>query len=153
MDLYLVQHGEARRESEDPERPLTDRGRAEAERVARAAARAGLRVDRIVHSGKLRARQTAEILASALDPPQGLGELNGLAPNDDPGAARAFAESAAGTLMLVGHLPHLSQLSSLLLADDPSREIVLFRMAAIVALSKEETRWRLRFVLTPEIAS
>lgn len=153
MDLYLVQHGEARRESEDPERPLTDRGRAEAERVARAATRAGLRVDRIVHSGKLRARQTAEILASALEPPQGLGELNGLAPSDDPGAARAFAESAAGTLMLVGHLPHLSRLSSLLLADDPSREIVLFRMAAIVALSKEETRWRLRFVLTPEIAS
>jgi phosphohistidine phosphatase SixA len=35
MELFLVQHGEAKSETEDPERPLTDRG---AETVVRMAA-------------------------------------------------------------------------------------------------------------------
>ena len=57
MDVYLMQHGEARPESEDPERPLTDAGRATVERVAGRAANAGVRIERCVHSGKRRARR------------------------------------------------------------------------------------------------
>ena len=34
MDLYLIQHGQATTETEDPERPLTDAGRAAVQRVA-----------------------------------------------------------------------------------------------------------------------
>jgi broad specificity phosphatase PhoE len=34
MDLYLMQHGQATTETEDPERPLTDAGRAAVQRVA-----------------------------------------------------------------------------------------------------------------------
>jgi phosphohistidine phosphatase len=151
MDLYLVQHGEAKPEADDPARPLTERGRKEVERVARAAARLGHRVARIRHSGKLRARQTAEILAAALRPPAGVEEMAGLAPNDDPErTARVLAEVEEPWL-LVGHLPHLSRLASLLLAGDPDRPLIAFRMGALVGLGQEGGGWRLRFILTPEL--
>ena len=68
MEVYLVQHGEAKREEEDPARPLTGRGKREAEGVARAAERAGLAPAEILHSGKRRAQETAEIFAARLKP-------------------------------------------------------------------------------------
>jgi phosphohistidine phosphatase len=58
MDLFLMQHGEAMAETDDPARPLTMAGRAGVERVAVRAQAAGVRVDRCLHSGKLRAEQT-----------------------------------------------------------------------------------------------
>ena len=153
MDLYLVRHGEAKLEEEDPARPLSERGRGEVERVGRALARLGLGVSEIRHSGKLRARETAEILGRHLRPGRGLGQTPGLAPNDDPAAARATAEEATESLMLVGHLPHLSGLASLLLTGDPSREVVAFRMASVVALRLGPEGWRLGWALTPEMVS
>ncbi|MDJ0848388.1 MAG: histidine phosphatase family protein [Myxococcota bacterium] len=61
MRVYLVQHGLAKSKDLDPARPLTDAGRDEAERVARAVAAAGVDPALILHSGKSRAEQTAEI--------------------------------------------------------------------------------------------
>lgn len=149
--LYLVQHGEAAAEEQDPARPLTERGRREVEGVARAAARLGLGVTAIRHSGKLRARQTAEILAAHLRPPGGAEETSGLKPKDDPTIAARAADEAAGPLLLVGHLPHLSRLASLLLVGDTEREVVAFRMGGLVALSFQGEGWRIRFVLTPDV--
>ncbi len=152
MDLYLVQHGEAVPESADPERPLSPRGRTDVERVARAAGRAGLSVSVVHHSGKLRARQTAEILASFLVPPPEVRATAGLGPNDDPAAAARLAGQEGAPIMIVGHLPQLARLASLLLVGDPDREIVAFRMGAVVCLSRDAGLWRLRFLLTPEIS-
>lgn len=151
MEAYLVQHGEAKPEAEDPARPLTDRGREEVRRVAQHAAALGLRVAEIRHSGKVRARQTAEIFAGALSPSHGVREMDGLAPADDPGRAKSEVESAREPLMLVGHLPHLSRLASLLLVGDPGRELIQFRNGAIVCLVKVESRWLLAWILTPEL--
>jgi phosphohistidine phosphatase len=154
VELYLVQHGEAKPEEQDPARPLTDRGREDAARVARAAARSGLRVTAIHHSGKLRARQTAEILAAELKPEKGVSQLDGLAPNDDPHLAERVALRQSAPVLLVGHLPHLSRLASLLLVGDPSREIIAFRMGGMVCLDRgDEGLWRLRWALVPELAA
>mgnify|MGYP001133792374 FL=1 len=152
MELYLVQHGEAKPEAIDPARPLTDHGREEVEHVARRAAALRLQVAEIRHSDKLRARQTAEILAAALSPPRGVREVEGLAPGDDPTRARAEVESTREPLMLVGHLPHLSRLASSLLVGDPSKEIIRFRNGAIILLVKADQGWLLQWVLTPELA-
>lgn len=177
MELYLVQHGESKKEDEDPARPLTERGRTEVERVARAVARLRLDVEEIVHSGKLRARETAEILGAHLLPTRGPLEMAGLSPKDDPSAAREAIVKATGPLVVVGHLPHLSRLTSLLVTGDTGKEIVTFRMGAMVCLSGEgpgtdaaaagKTKsdragtqpagsgagsWRLRWILTPELA-
>jgi phosphohistidine phosphatase len=139
MDLYLVQHGESAPEREDPARPLTERGRQEVERVARTVARLRLALDlaAIHHSGKLRAQQTAEILAEHLQPARGAVQADGLAPMDDPAIARQAVEQASGSMMVVGHLPHLSRLASLLLVGDPAREVVAFRMGGIVCLGRD----------------
>jgi len=150
--VYLVQHGEAKPETEDPSRPLTDCGREGVQRVAQHAAALKLPVSEIHHSGKLRARQTAEILAAALAPGRGVRQMDGLAPGDDPAKARAVVESAVEPLMLVGHLPHLSRLASMLLAGDPERHIIQFRNGGIVCLVKSEGGWLLQWVLTAELA-
>ena len=83
MNLLLVQHGEAKTEAEDPERSLTDAGAEATRRMATWAAASGLRVDRIQHSGKRRAEQTAEILAEILNPAKRVIAVPGLKPNDD----------------------------------------------------------------------
>src|SRR6516225_11720817 len=129
MELYLVQHGEAKPESEEPERPLTDRGAETVRRMAAWAAQVGLKVDQIRHSGKRRAEQTAALLGERLNPAQGVIAVDGLQPNDDvrPVAEAIQAEPAA--VMLVGHLPHLSRLANLLLTGDPDSTVLRFQMA------------------------
>lgn len=152
MDFYLVRHGQAKPEAEDPRRPLSAEGRTEAEKVARAAAARGVKVSAILHSDKLRARQTAEIIGKFLSPPEGLREITGLSPEDDPMLAKAELEVAGEPLMLIGHLPHLGRLASLLVAGDPERAVVDFPSAALVCVSLAEGRWRLQWTLTPQTA-
>lgn len=151
MEVYLVQHGKAKSEVEDPQRPLSDQGRDEVERVAWQVAAAGVKVIRILHSGKLRARQTAEIFARYLAPPLGLEEAGGLNPLDDPDRAKTLVERAPEPLMLVGHLPHLGRLASALILGNPEREIIRFYMGGLVCLTRVEGGWRIGWALTPEV--
>jgi phosphohistidine phosphatase len=157
MHLYLVQHGEARSEAEDPERPLTERGREEAARVARFLARHGARPAAIRHSGKRRAEQTAAIFAEALLGDAGaIQAVSGINPKDpvEP-VAEPLSNEAAGSVMLVGHLPSLSRLASLLLAGDAERTIVRFRQGGAVCLVRSESgpgaQWSLAWMVTPDL--
>lgn len=84
MKLYLVQHGEAEAADVDPERPLTAAGREAVSRLAGLLGARRIRVDRILHSGKLRASQTATILAESIGPGSALEARNGIAPMDTP---------------------------------------------------------------------
>jgi len=153
MKLYLIQHGEAKIEREDPERSLTEMGEEEVKRVSKAAEKLNIRPSKIYHSGKTRAKQTAEIVLSGLKIPGLTVEaVHGLNPNDDvrPWAERISKESE--DLMLVGHLPFLDKLTSLLVCGDENARVVLFRYSAIVCLDqKEDKGWAVRWILTPEI--
>jgi len=154
MHLYLVRHGEARPEEEDPERPLTDRGRRDVAAVAALATRyAGIEVDRVLHSGKTRARETAEIVAQRLERAGTLEQAEDLDPNADPAVWARRLRKEEGSVMLVGHSPHLPSLASLLLETDPEREIVAFPKAALVHLERKKEGWRVRWAITPELAS
>lgn len=162
MLLYLIQHAEARREAEDPERGLTETGLTDARKVSAYAARHGVVVSQILHSNKKRAAQTAEAIKEHLRPARGASVAEGLSPLDDPqiiaGALKALREDTA----LVGHLPHLSKLASLLLCGDQSMDIISFRMACIVCLERHEEeagpggpdfgRWSVRWMVVPEMA-
>ncbi len=75
MQLYLVQHGASKSEAEDPQRGLTADGRRVVEAVARHLTNRGVSVVRIEHSDKLRARQTAEIIAKQLRPVEGTKQI------------------------------------------------------------------------------
>ena len=150
--LYLIQHGEAKPEHEDPARPLTDKGRADVEATAALLARLDVKVDKIMHSGKTRASQTAEIMASYLKPSKGVEEFPEISPLDDPRRVLPRIEEG-NNLMLCGHLPHLSRLTSLLITGDPEGEVVRFRMGGAVCLVEEGGRWLVSWVITPEQAS
>lgn len=117
MKVYVVRHAEAETQrpgQRDAERALTQDGRAEFEQVVAGLGSLGIRLDRILSSPLLRARQTAEILARALPGPAPT-EIEALAPGGSFEAVfRALHDrpSAAG-VALVGHEPALGALVSL----------------------------------------
>ena len=151
MRLYLVQHGAAKTEAEDPLRGLTDEGRQTVERIAQFLAPLQLALDRIEHSEKLRARQTAEILATRLRPPEGTKQVAGMAPNDDVQLTVSRLERESRDLMLVGHLPHLSRLVARLLGLEADRTVVQFQMGGVVRIDRAESGgWVVRWAVMPE---
>src|SRR5947199_10537693 len=121
MRTYLVRHGEAEREDVDPERHLTERGAEGVRRIAAAAVdELGVRPARILHSGKARARQTAEIWAGLVGVE--VAEADGMAPNDDPWTWSAPLEAEPdGPGTLVGPPPHLRPLPGSTVTPDWSR--------------------------------
>jgi phosphohistidine phosphatase len=146
--LYLVQHGEARAESEDPERPLTDKGIEDVVCVARwAVERLGVRPARVVHSGKTRARQTAEAWGGLLG--AGAEQGDALAPNDNPATWVERLDATADDLMLVGHLPHLDRLAGALLTGNPDSAVVRFQPGGLVGLERAHRGWSISIVLPP----
>ena len=150
MDFYLVRHGAAVSETFDPQRPLTHVGREEVERVARLAASRKITVSAIFHSGILRARQTAEILAEHFAPGVAVHQLSGLLPQDDPSIAKAELELADSSVMLVGHLPHMNRLAALLVNRDVDRQVVEFSPATIVCCSRDASHWKIAWILAPQ---
>jgi len=152
VELYLVQHGEAAPTEEDAARPLTATGLENAERAAAIASHLNLNPSVIYQSGKLRAHQTAEIIAEALQPLQWLKKLEGLNPSDDPTIAQQIVEASKTPVMMVGHLPHLSRLASLLVTGAAEPEIVAFQNAALVCLRLDGERWQLKWIVPPLVA-
>ena len=152
MKVYLVQHAKALPKQQDPERPLTDEGRAELKRVAAFAAQSGqVRIGRIWNSGKTRAAQSAQILADALMPPLGVRSAEEMDPGDPPQLWGERLPEMSQDVMLVGHMPHLSRLASLLLTGDPEREVVRFENGVIVCLEHDGQRWALSWAVTPSL--
>jgi phosphohistidine phosphatase len=151
MELYVVQHGEAKSESEDPERPLTERGAEAVRRMAAWAAQVGVRAAQIRHSGKRRAEQTAALLAERLAPVNGVIAVEGLKPNDDVRPVAESLQTEHESVMLVGHLPFLSRLASLLVAGNPEGGVIRFRQGGIVCLVQDEGKWAVNWVMPPEL--
>jgi phosphohistidine phosphatase len=147
VNVYLVRHGEAVSEKQDPQRPLSLSGREEVERVARMAAAKNVQVSAIFHSGILRARQTAEILAESLQCTSGVQPLSGLRPQDDPAIAKAEIEAADSAIVLVGHLPHLNRLVTLLLSGDAESPVMEFPPATMVCCSNDTSKWKISWIL------
>ena len=145
MRVFLVRHGEAEREEVDPERHLTDRGAEEVKRIAtHAVEQLGVRPPRIVHSGKARARQTAEIWAGLVG--AGVAEADGLAPNDDPSLWATRLQGEGDDLMLVGHLPHLERLAGLLVTGDSEQAVAGFPAGGMVGLERTDGVWEVSVV-------
>lgn len=150
MVLYLVQHAQAKSKEEDADRPLTDEGRREMESIMLLMMQFGaITASRVVHSGKRRAAETAEIIAKKLEAET--EEADGLDPNADPAVWAERANGSTRDLVVVGHMPHLSRLASLLLCNDPERGVVEFANAGVVCLSRAERDWTLRWAVTPAL--
>ena len=152
MRVYLVQHGKAKSAEEDPTRGLSDEGREEVTEIAEFLAALRITVSLIEHSGKTRAEETAHILANSIRSAAGPGRTSGLDPSDDPAATANFLKVYTDDLLLVGHLPHLERLTSILLTGYPDRRPVRFTNAGVVCLEKEpHGPWTLVWAIVPEL--
>lgn len=151
MRVYLVQHGDAVPKEVDPDRPLSDTGRRDIERLAKFLNAAKVRVSRIIHSGKTRAQQTAEILAKDSGRNVSIDAMSGLNPDDPPMKfAKQIEEIGAGAV-IISHLPFLGLLVSRLVVDDGDQPVVSFKPGSAVCMEKDEAgRWSITLVVRPE---
>lgn len=152
MALFLVQHGKSLPKDEDPKKGLSPEGIAETKRIAETARSYNILVSGITHSGKTRARQTAEIFESILRPELGIQESSGLNPLDD---VAVFADKIdiAANRMLVGHLPFMERLTSFLITGSMETPVFKFQNSGIVCLDKYPTTpfWVIKWALMPNI--
>jgi phosphohistidine phosphatase len=148
--LYLVQHGEAVPAELDPARPLSAGGQADVARITGFLAAAGVRVGRVMHSGKRRAEQTAEILAGALgDTPEARA---GLSPNDPTESVAREAAAWDQDVMLVGHLPFMARLVSRLVAGREDAGVAAFQPGSVVCLERtDQQRWTIAWMVRPDL--
>ena len=152
MKVYLVRHGEAVSSQFDPQRPLSEQGRADIRKVALFIKPLEISVEHIWHSGKLRAAQTAEILAESVSVTKDCSEHKNLGPNDDITIIADELDAYDTDLMLVGHLPFLAYLTSLLVAGKETANVAAFAAGAMTCLNRRTPgQWQIEWMITPKL--
>jgi phosphohistidine phosphatase len=136
VHLYLVHHGDALGPDVDPRRPLSPEGNAAVERVAAKAAANGAKPAIVWHSGKLRAKQTAEAFWRACNALAELSATKDLQPDDPPQWMRDRLRGEARDVAIAGHFPHLPRLLALLVTGGEAG--VSFPPHGVVALSTDD---------------
>jgi phosphohistidine phosphatase len=131
--LFLVHHGEAVGPDVDPSRPLTPAGREAVSHLAAEAAARGAKPAVVWHSGKLRAKQTAEAFWRACNPFADFSATRDLQPDDSPDWIRDRLRTESRDILLAGHYPHLPLLLKLLVGHGAAP----FPQHGIVALTRE----------------
>lgn len=151
MKLYLVQHGEAVAEADDAERPLSAAGQIDVERLAAFLGNANVTVGRIVASGKLRARQTADALAGLLTRNGAVSEVTtGLRPSDTTEWLADVAEQWRDDSLVVGHMPFVGKMTARLVTGREDDDIVAFTPGTVVCLERQMVdKWAIAWVLAP----
>jgi len=149
MFLYLVHHGKTVDAVSDPRRPLSEMGAIAARRIAVMVASKGVKPEAIWHSGKYRARQTADILWRECNPLAENLAVHGLRPNDSTRWIIKRLLNLSSDTMLVGHVPHLDDLLRALVAD----ESTTFPVHGVVALQRLDNSWREYWRLTEDRSS
>lgn len=154
MKLYLARHGEYALDVTTGRDTLTEKGLQAAEQTADFLRPLYLSLAGIFHSGKFRARQTAEILAKGFQCHELPAMRAGLNPEDDVQALAAELSSEEKDILFVGHLPFMSKLTSQLIEGKEDKEIIDFEPGTIVCLNQiERARWAVSWVLTPHLLS
>ena len=152
MKLYLVQHGEACSKEENPDRPLTEQGKADINRLAVFLRKGNIKVGRVMHSGKLRAAQTVERLLNSVAPGLETEVNEKINPNSD---ASTFAELSfiwTDDTLIVGHLPFLAKLVSQLTLRDASIMFSNFTPGSAICLERSENnQWLVNWMVRPEV--
>lgn len=150
MKLYLVQHGRALPEEKDPQKSLSREGKNQTQKTAQFLKERSIKADSIWHSKKTRSIQTAQIISQSVACTK-MTERDDLNPKDPVDKFQGEIEKLNADLMIVGHLPFLQKLTSLLLAGSDSLELVSFKNSGIVCLEYKDT-WKLTWFVPPELS-
>lgn len=149
MQLFLIRHAIAEDGEDDDARALTKKGRARFEAVVALLDALGVRFERVLHSPKLRAVQTAECLRALVDGPFEVTDLLVGAPT------KALLASCEGDrVALVGHEPMLSALLAWLVTGDVGGGAFELKKGAVACLSGSPTPggMTLEWLVPPKVA-
>ena len=138
--VFLVHHADAVDAAVDAQRPLSQAGRDHAERLAQRAAQHGVKPAVIWHSGKLRARQTAEPFWRLCNPLADLTAVRGLLPDDPAEWVRDNLAAEERDVMIVGHMPYLPRLFALL-TSRTGAPASTFPQHGLIALERMNDGW------------
>ena len=134
----------------DPSRPLSERGRLDIQNLANFL-QGKIAVSLVIHSGKMRAQQTAEIIVSTLSRNTQIDSFPALNPNDPLETLILWLEGRQEDALVVGHLPYLSRLIDWLVAGAESDDIVEFSPGTLVCLHKNLSAWSIQWMIRPEL--
>jgi phosphohistidine phosphatase len=136
VNLFLVHHSHAVGPDVDPRRPLSPQGRQMVGRMADEAADRGARPAVVWHSGKLRARQTAEVFWRACNALAEVSASRDLQPDDPPEWLRDRLRGETRDILIAGHFPHLPRVLALLTGRH--NQAVQFPPHGVVALVSDD---------------
>lgn len=152
MRLYLARHGTAASKEADPERPLTARGHQAVSRLAQRLSQNGVRVKHVIHSGKLRAVQTAAILGELIAPGVVAAGHEHLKPLDPPEILAAETGQWRDDTLVVGHLPFIALLVALLVTGTNTPVVTRFTPGTVICLERDDNgQWCINWMLRPEL--
>ncbi|MGM9454720.1 phosphohistidine phosphatase SixA [Legionella bozemanae] len=149
MKIYLVQHGENLGKETDPQQSLSKKGITDVENLGHFLAEKKIEINRILHSSKYRAEQTAEILASNLSSKkiefhQGLEPLDPVIPIADE------INQQQHDIMLVGHMPFMGKLIGKLVLLNEDSSIIAFVPGTAACLERtDEGKWLINWIRRP----
>lgn len=146
MKLCLMRHGQAQSRELDPNQGLSDEGKAEVLQLTQNLEKRDITFKKIIHSGKTRARQTAEIIRDAISADAELTESDAIKPNDDPATIFNQIPGWKSDTLIVSHLPFIPELIKVLCQTDLK---VPIETATMVCLEKNTGNWELLWVETP----
>lgn len=151
--IYIARHAHSVDGSPDETRPLSNKGFKQMGRLCKPLRRNQLiQVDEIWQSGLLRATETAQCLCDGLELNLPIKTVKDLRPYDHPKTIVDAIEKTEKSLLIVGHEPNLSALSSLLIAGDTESQKIVFNKASILCLTrlrvgKQSTPWEIQWHL------
>lgn len=147
MKLYLVQHADAVSKDTHPLRPLSERGLKDVAKMAAFLRGAEISVGRVVHSGKLRAEETANVLAKTVWQGEMPSAMDGIDPKDSTDALYAAAQASDVDLMVVGHMPFMGAMASRCLKGGE----VLYEPGSVLCLERNVDGWVLAWFVKPGV--
>jgi phosphohistidine phosphatase len=151
MRIYLVQHGDALPKDVDPDRNLSEKGNRDSAALGEWLKSSGVSVNAILHSGKTRARKTAELLLPALAIGGEVRQDGNLGPNDPPEALLGRLRDVEDDMLVASHMPFVSRVVSVALTGEPDRRLVEFEPGSVAGLYRtDENSWRLFLFARPE---
>jgi phosphohistidine phosphatase len=149
LNLYILQHGEAVAKEIDAERPLSEQGIRDIRILALHMQNMGVQRGNVFHSGKLRAQQSARLVAETISPGVQPLQTEGLNPNDDPTVIIEDIEQMDENILIASHMPFVSRLCSTLLTGTTDAEFASMP-GTLFCLEKADNKWRLVYMLRPD---
>jgi phosphohistidine phosphatase len=152
MRLYLMQHGKPVIEEVNPARPLSDQGRGDVKKIAEFLKRVGVNVPVIFHSGKTRAKETAEIVAATLGQHIKVEERPGVSPLDNVRRIADEIHTSRGDIFIAGHLPHLAKLTAFLVTANEMIPVARFQQGGVACLERDDAgKWMIAWMVVPDV--